>query len=67
MVEKPMFTRSQVLFFQALALVLLGLFMTGLYLLMTGFSEEFGLGLASGLVLGIGMVALLSKTVREMD
>lgn len=60
-----MLTRTQVLFLQALAIFLFGCVMTGLYWLMTGINEDFGLGIACGLVLGIGMTMLASKNARE--
>lgn len=41
--------------------------MTAWHWVLTGINEQFGTGAAIGLILGIGIMALLSRKVRELD
>ncbi|MER9755402.1 hypothetical protein NKJ46_18430 [Mesorhizobium sp. M0166] len=54
-------------FLYAAAFIVAAVAMFGVHWLMTGISKDFGMGITVGLFLGIGIVALASKQVRESD
>ncbi|MER9159087.1 hypothetical protein [Mesorhizobium sp. M0778] len=54
-------------FLYAAAFIMLAAAMFGVHWLMTGISKDFGIGMTVGLFLGIGIVALASRQVRESD
>lgn len=58
-------TRNQQGIIYAICFILFGLVMFGLHWLMTGLNEDFGIGVAVGIVLGLGLAALASRRVRE--
>lgn len=58
-------TRNQQGFIYAVCFILFGLIMGALWLLLTGISEDFGMGVAAGAFIGVGIFALASRTVRE--
>lgn len=49
----------------SICIVLFALVMGGLHYLMTGFDEQFGSGIAIGLMLGGGLVFLASRQARN--
>ena len=49
----------------AIAFIIFATGMGGLNLLMTGFSEQFGYGVGVGIVLGMGLLGLASRQVRD--
>lgn len=51
----------------AVCFILFAVVMTGLHWLMTGINADFGTGVAVGVALGMGVLALASKRVRESD
>jgi hypothetical protein len=51
--------------FASVAITLFGLIMGGAHYLMTGFSQDFGSGVATGALLGGGLVFLASRQARE--
>ncbi|MER8689373.1 hypothetical protein [Mesorhizobium sp. M1136] len=54
-------------FLYAAAFITLAAALFGVHWLMTGISKDFGIGMTVGLFLGIGIVALASRQVRESD
>lgn len=58
-------TRNQQGFLAAIALILFGLVMGGIHLLITGISTEFGAGIVVGMAVGMGLLGLASRNVRE--
>lgn len=49
------------------AFVLASLMMGGLYWLLTGINDDYGLGVATGFFLGAGLFFLASRSARESD
>ncbi|TIX84914.1 MAG: hypothetical protein E5V27_04625 [Mesorhizobium sp.] len=60
-------TRNVLGFLYAAAFLIMAAAMFGMHWLMTGISKDFGMGISVGLFLGIGIVALASRQVRESD
>lgn len=58
-------TRNQQGFIYAICFILFGLVMGGLWLLLTGINDSFGAGVAVGMFIGIGLIGLASRNVRE--
>lgn len=58
-------TRNQMGFIYAACFILMGLFMFGLHWLITGISDDFGTGIVIGMALGMGLLGLASRRVRE--
>lgn len=63
----PQMNRNILGFLYATAFIITAAAMFGLHWLMTGISKDFGMGISVGLFLGIGIVALASRQVRESD
>lgn len=60
-------TRNQAGILYGVAFVAFAIVMAGLHWLLTGINDDFGVGVAVGLFLGIGAMALASRRVRELD
>lgn len=59
--------RNRVGILYAICFILFSLAMGGIWWLLTGISEDFGMGVAVGLLLGGGLMGLASRRVRTMD
>lgn len=60
-------TRNRAGILYGICFVLFSAIMTAWHWVLTGINEQFGAGAALGLILGIGIMALLSRRVRELD
>ncbi len=60
-------TKNRAGIFYGIAFIAFAVIMTGFHLLLTGFNEDFGAGVAIGLFLGFGLLSLCSRRVRELD
>ena len=60
-------TRNQSGIFYGVAFILFAVLMGGWHLLLTGISADFGAGVTVGALLAYGLLALLSRKVRELD
>ncbi|PYE88766.1 hypothetical protein [Phyllobacterium leguminum] len=58
-------TRNQQGFIYAICFVLFGLVMGGIHWLLTGINGDFGMGVGVGFFVGIGLLFLASRNVRE--
>lgn len=58
--------RTEYVFWYAIAFIIFGATMLGLHWLMTGISEDYGMGLISGLFIGVGLIFLLSRSARSL-
>lgn len=58
-------SKSNQALFASVAITVFGLGMAGLHYLMTGFGQDFGSGVAVGLLLGSGLTFLASRQARE--
>lgn len=60
-------TRNQAGFLYAAAFILAAIMMGGVHWLLTGINADFGMGVAVGIALGMGIIGLASRRVRESD
>lgn len=60
-------TKNRAGILYGIAFIAFAVIMTGFHLLLTGFNTDFGAGVAIGLFLGYGLMALCSRRVRELD
>lgn len=59
-------SKSEHVFWYAVAFIIFGAAMLGIHWLMTGISEDYGMGLVSGLFIGFGLIFLLSRSARSL-
>lgn len=60
-------TRNRAGILYGIAFIAFSVIMAGMHWLLTGINADFGGGVAVGLGVGIGLMALLSRRVRELD
>jgi len=65
--DPEMESRNRVGILYAICFILFSLVMGGIWWLMTGISEDFGMGFVVGALLAVGLFALASRRVRTMD